>query len=81
DLALKFDPEYKEIAQRFQKDPSQFEDAFARAWFKLTHRDMMTRPPPRAPPEPTLDLFWTVFGSGRQDRSVQEVGRTWIAGR
>jgi catalase-peroxidase len=43
DLALKFDPSYKEIAQRFQKNPKEFEAAFARAWFKLTHRDMGPR--------------------------------------
>ncbi|GAA5443367.1 catalase-peroxidase 2 [Microbulbifer sp. NBRC 101763] len=40
DLALKFDPSYKEIAQRFQKNPEDFKRAFAKAWFKLTHRDM-----------------------------------------
>jgi catalase-peroxidase len=40
DLALKFDPIYKEISLRFQKDPKTFELAFAKAWFKLTHRDM-----------------------------------------
>jgi catalase-peroxidase len=40
DLALKFDPEYEKIGKRFQANPTQFADAFARAWFKLTHRDM-----------------------------------------
>ncbi len=40
DLALKEDPEYRKISERFYNDPSEFEDAFARAWFKLTHRDM-----------------------------------------
>ena len=40
DLALKFDPQYKVIAKRFQENPDQFAKAFARAWFKLTHRDM-----------------------------------------
>ncbi|MBO6504048.1 MAG: catalase/peroxidase HPI [Kordiimonadaceae bacterium] len=40
DLALKFDPSYGEISKRFYEDPTEFEDAFARAWFKLTHRDM-----------------------------------------
>ena len=40
DLALKFDPSYAEISKRFYEDPAEFEDAFARAWFKLTHRDM-----------------------------------------
>tara|TARA_R110002110_G_scaffold415856_2_gene658414 strand:+ start:16043 stop:18241 length:2199 start_codon:yes stop_codon:yes gene_type:complete len=43
DLSLKFDPSYKEIAKRFQKDPKQFELAFAKAWFKLMHRDMGPR--------------------------------------
>ncbi len=43
DLALKFDPSYKEIAQRFLDNPAQFDQAFARAWFKLTHRDMGPR--------------------------------------
>ena len=40
DLALRFDPEYEKIARRFHKNPAEFADAFARAWFKLTHRDM-----------------------------------------
>ena len=40
DLSLKFDPSYREISQRFQKNPEEFEIAFAKAWFKLTHRDM-----------------------------------------
>ncbi len=43
DLSLKFDPSYREIAKRFQKNPEEFELAFAKAWFKLTHRDMGPR--------------------------------------
>jgi catalase-peroxidase len=43
DIALKRDPEYRKIAKRFQKNPEEFEQAFARAWFKLTHRDMGPR--------------------------------------
>ena len=43
DLSLKFDPSYRKIAQRFQEDPEAFEVAFAKAWFKLTHRDMGPR--------------------------------------
>lgn len=43
DLALKFDPEYRKITQRFYENPKEFEAAFARAWFKLTHRDMGPR--------------------------------------
>ena len=40
DLALRFDPAYEKISRRFHKNPKEFADAFARAWFKLTHRDM-----------------------------------------
>jgi catalase-peroxidase len=40
DLALRFDPAYEKISRRFLENPDQFADAFARAWFKLTHRDM-----------------------------------------
>jgi len=43
DLSLKFDPEYRKIAKRFQENPKEFETAFAKAWFKLTHRDMGPR--------------------------------------
>jgi catalase-peroxidase len=43
DLSLKFDPSYRKIAKRFQEDPAEFELAFAKAWFKLTHRDMGPR--------------------------------------
>ena len=43
DLSLKMDPEYRKISQRFLDNPEEFEDAFARAWFKLTHRDMGPR--------------------------------------
>jgi catalase-peroxidase len=43
DLSMKFDPEYRKISERFRKNPEQFADAFARAWFKLTHRDLGPR--------------------------------------
>ena len=43
DLSLRFDPEYEKISRRFLENPAEFEDAFARAWFKLTHRDMGPR--------------------------------------
>jgi catalase-peroxidase len=43
DLALRFDPAYEKISKRFHEHPDQFADAFARAWFKLTHRDMGPR--------------------------------------
>ncbi len=40
DLAIKYDPEYRKIAERFLADPKEYQTAFAKAWFKLTHRDM-----------------------------------------
>ena len=43
DLSLRFDPVYEKISRRFYEHPDQFADAFARAWFKLTHRDMGPR--------------------------------------
>lgn len=43
DMAMKMDPEYRKISERFLQDPAYFEDVFARAWFKLTHRDLGPR--------------------------------------
>ncbi len=48
DLTLRFDPEFEKISRRFLNDPQAFNEAFARAWFKLTHRDMGRIPLPRA---------------------------------
>ena len=58
DLALKFDPEFRVIAQRFHEHPEAFEDAFARAWFKLTHRDMGPRARYIGADVPDLALIW-----------------------
>ncbi|MDA0205039.1 MAG: catalase/peroxidase HPI [Acidobacteria bacterium] len=58
DLALKFDPAYREISMRFQKDPDAFALAFAKAWFKLTHRDMGPRSRYLGPEVPSEDLIW-----------------------
>ena len=58
DLALKFDPEYEKIGKRFQKDPAAFADAFARAWFKLTHRDMGPIVRYLGPLVPKEQLIW-----------------------
>ncbi len=58
DLALKFDPSYREIAQRFQKNPEEFQLAFAKAWFKLTHRDMGPRSRYVGSEAPVEDLIW-----------------------
>jgi catalase-peroxidase len=58
DLSLKFDPEYRKISERFLKDPQAFADAFARAWFKLTHRDMGPRTRYLGKDAPTEALIW-----------------------
>jgi len=58
DLSLRFDPEYEKISRRFHKDPAAFADAFARAWFKLTHRDMGPRARYLGPEVPTEELIW-----------------------
>jgi catalase-peroxidase len=58
DLSLRFDPAYEKISRRFMENPDQFADAFARAWFKLTHRDMGPRPRYLGPEVPAEDLIW-----------------------
>ncbi|MDE1236445.1 catalase/peroxidase HPI [Vibrio aestuarianus] len=58
DMALKMDPEYRKIAERFYKDPAYFDDMFARAWFKLTHRDMGPKTRYLGPDVPQEDLIW-----------------------
>ena len=58
DLALRFDPVYEKISRRFYENPDQLADAFARAWFKLTHRDMGPRSRYLGPEVPTEDLIW-----------------------
>jgi catalase-peroxidase len=58
DLALRFDPEYEKISRRFLEHPDQFADAFARAWFKLTHRDMGPKPRYLGPLVPQETLIW-----------------------
>jgi catalase-peroxidase len=58
DLALRFDPAYEKISRRFLANPDQFADAFARAWFKLTHRDMGPRARYLGPEVPAEELIW-----------------------
>jgi len=58
DMAMKMDPKYREIADRFYANPAAFEDAFARAWFKLTHRDMGPKVRYFGPEVPSEDLIW-----------------------
>ena len=58
DLALRFDPVYEKISRRFFENPDEFADAFARAWFKLTHRDMGPRSRYLGPEVPAEELIW-----------------------
>ena len=58
DMALRFDPEYRKIAERFRNDQAYFEEVFARAWFKLTHRDMGPKARYIGPDVPAEDLIW-----------------------
>ena len=58
DLSLRFDPIYEPIARNYLKNPKKFADAFARAWFKLTHRDMGPRSRYRGPEVPAEELIW-----------------------
>ncbi|PDT11118.1 catalase/peroxidase HPI [Rhizobium sp. M1] len=58
DLSLRFDPIYEKISRRFLENPDQFADAFARAWFKLTHRDMGPKVRYLGPEVPAEDLIW-----------------------
>jgi catalase-peroxidase len=58
DMAFKVDPKYREISERFRANPDQFADAFARAWFKLTHRDMGPKVRYLGPEVPAEDLIW-----------------------
>ncbi|MGL6416530.1 catalase/peroxidase HPI [Aeromonas allosaccharophila] len=74
DMALKFDPAYRKIAERFRDDPAAFSDAFARAWFKLTHRDMGPKSRYVGPYVPTEDLIWQdPVPAGRVDYDVAAV--------
>jgi catalase-peroxidase len=58
DMAMKMDPEYRKISERFYKDPKYFEEVFARAWFKLTHRDLGPKNRYLGPDVPKEDLIW-----------------------
>lgn len=58
DLALRFDPEYEKIGRRFLENPDEFADAFAKAWFKLTHRDMGPKSRYLGPEVPAEDFVW-----------------------
>ncbi|ENI4488781.1 catalase/peroxidase HPI [Vibrio fluvialis] len=74
DMALKVDPEYRKISERFYKDQAYFEDVFARAWFKLTHRDLGPKSRYLGPDVPAEDLIWQdPVPAGRTDYDVNAV--------
>lgn len=74
DMALRFDPEYRKIAERFRNDQAYFEEVFARAWFKLTHRDMGPKTRYVGPDVPAEDLIWQdPVPAGRKDYDVAAV--------
>ncbi|TMM45852.1 catalase/peroxidase HPI [Qipengyuania marisflavi] len=73
DMALKMDPEYAKISERFRNDHEAFKDAFARAWFKLTHRDMGPKARYLGPDVPAEDLIWqdpVPAGSAPSDSAI-----------
>ncbi|EEW23901.1 catalase/peroxidase HPI [Rhodobacter ferrooxidans] len=74
DMAMRFDPEYRKIAERFHNDPAYFSEVFARAWFKLTHRDMGPKARYVGPEVPAEDLIWQdPVPAGRKDYDVAAV--------
>ncbi len=74
DMAMKMDPIYREIMDKFRADPDYFKDTFARAWFKLTHRDMGPKVRYIGPDVPEEDLLWQdPVPAGRTDYDVKAV--------
>ena len=80
DMALKFDPAYRKIAESFHADQDYFTEVFARAWFKLTHRDMGPKSRYFGPDVPAEDLIWQdPVPTGRQDYDVAAVKERIVA--
>ena len=74
DMALKMDPAYRKISERFYQDPAYFSEVFARAWFKLTHRDMGPKARYIGPDVPKEELIWQdPIPAGRRDYDVDAV--------
>ncbi len=74
DMAMKMDPAYRKIAERFHQDPAYFSEVFARAWFKLTHRDLGPKSRYFGPFVPAEDLIWQdPIPAGRSDYDVAAV--------
>ena len=80
DMAMKMDPEYRRISERFYKDPACFSETFARAWFKLTHRDMGPKSRYIGPDVPKEDLIWQdPVPAGSKDYDVAAVKAKIVA--
>lgn len=80
DMAMKMDPEYRKISERFYKDPAYFSDVFARAWYKLTHRDMGPISRYFGPDVPAEILLWQdPVPAGRTDYDVADVKARIVA--
>ena len=74
DMAMKMDPEYRKISERFYKDPAYFSEVFARAWFKLTHRDLGPKSRHIGPDVPKEDLIWQdPIPAGQKNYDVDQV--------
>jgi catalase-peroxidase len=74
DMAMKVDPTYRKISERFYKDPAYFSEVFARAWFKLTHRDLGPKTRYIGPDAPQEDLIWQdPVPAGNKDINVQAI--------
>ena len=74
DMALKMDPEYRKISEKFSKDPAYFSETFARAWFKLTHRDMGPKARHFGPDVPKENLIWQdPIPVGSKDYGVEAI--------
>jgi len=79
DMAMREDPEYRKISERFHKNPDDFQDAFARAWFKLLHRDMGPKTRYMGPEVPKEELIWQdPIPAGKSDYDINAV-KTKIA--
>ncbi|MCL1046619.1 catalase/peroxidase HPI [Shewanella electrodiphila] len=80
DMAMKVDPEYRKISERFYQDPAYFSEVFARAWFKLTHRDLGPKARYIGPDAPQEDLIWQdPVPAGATDYDIQSVKDKIIA--
>eukprot|EP00463_Aulacantha_scolymantha_P001103 TRINITY_DN176_c0_g1_i5.p1 TRINITY_DN176_c0_g1~~TRINITY_DN176_c0_g1_i5.p1 ORF type:complete len:488 (+),score=117.70 TRINITY_DN176_c0_g1_i5:440-1903(+) len=80
DMAMREDPEYRKISERFHKDPDAFQDAFTRAWFKLLHRDMGPRVRYLGPEVPKEELIWQdPIPAGNSNYDIQDVKKRILA--